>query len=348
MDIKVKGGQVLSGEIYPSGSKNSAVALIPATLLFDEPVSLKNIPDITDVHRLVKILEKLGSKIKWNKKEKTMILDNSKVNLESLDQEDLGNMKGTSLLWGSMLARFGKVVFEDLPGGCTLGMRPLDAHYKAFRDLGVVVSETESSVRMDASSAEAKEIWLLEMSVTATENVIMLSTSLPGKTRIINAASEPQVQDLCEFLVKSGAKIKGIGSNILEIEGETKLSTTEHTLWSDHYEITTFWALAAVTGGEITVHNSLPGKINNIVNVFEKFGIQIDYDGDKSIVRANQTILPNGGNGFNTAEIKCHPWPGLPVDTLPLFIPMALAGGHGQIIFHNWMYGQVFFGPASL
>src|SRR3989338_9734415 len=155
MNIKVKGGQVLSGEITPSGNKNSAVSLIPSTILFDHMVVLENIPDILDVVRLISIMEKLGSRIHWDKEEMRLEMNNSKLRYENLDKDDLGNMKGTSLLWVSMLARFKKITFKDLPGGCTLGFRTLDAHFQAFKDLGVFVSETNGGIKMDASKALA-------------------------------------------------------------------------------------------------------------------------------------------------------------------------------------------------
>lgn len=348
MDIKIKGGQVLSGEITPSGSKNSAVALITSTLLFDKPVVFENIPEITDVKTVISILEKLGSRIRWNKKNKVLLIDNSKLSFKDLDERDLGNLKGTSLFWGPMLARFGRVNFEDLPGGCTLGIRPLDTHYIAFRDLGVKVKEGRNCASMDARGAQSGEIWLNEMSPTATENVIMLASSLPGKTKIIGAASEPQVQDLCEFLVDCGAKISGIGSNVVEIEGGKSLKPVKHWLYSDHYEITTFLALAAATGGGLRVHHALPGKITNIVNTFSKFGIDIKYDGDVAEIAPGQRIDVSKFSDSRALNIKAQPWPGLPVDSLPLFIPIALAARHGQVLFHNWMYEAGLFWTSEL
>lgn len=348
MDIKVEGKQVLSGEIYPSGSKNSAVALIPATLLFDKPVTLKNIPEITDVDKIISILQILGSKVSWNKEDKTLFIDNSELDFKNLGASDLGNLKGTSLLWGPMLARFKKVDFQDLPGGCTLGFRPLDTHYIAFKDLGVKVIETRNSALMDATDAAASEIWLNEMSPTATENVVMLTTSLPGLTRIIGAASEPQVQDLCEFLIAAGADITGCGTNILEIRGGKKLIPKDHKLYSDHYEITTFIALAAATGGELTVHNALPGKLTNIIQMFDNFGIKIEYKGNAAYVAPHQKIDYKMHCLSRPFSIKAQPWPGLPVDTLPLFIPLALAAKEGQAIFHNWMYEAGLFWTDEL
>ena len=348
MNIKVKGGQILSGEITPSGSKNSAVALIPASILFDKEILLENIPDITDVQKLTDILMKLGSKITWNKDDRSMLIDNSNLSFEKMQKEDVGTMKGTSLLWGPMMARFGKVIFDDLPRGCTLGVRPLDPQYKAFRDLGAMVEENLTSVKMDATNARSGEIWLDEMSPTATENVVMLSTSLPGKTRIIGAASEPQVQDLCEFLVKCGAKINGIGSSILEVEGGIKLTPKKHRIYPDHYEIAAFMAMVAATGGTLKVNEAMPGKLNNIINVFKKFGLETEYQNDAILLRGGQNININSDHAGKTLTVRAQPWPALPVDLLPIFIPLALSAKTGQVLFHNWMYEAGLFWTSEL
>ena len=339
---------MLSGEITPSGSKNSAMAIIPATILFDKKVTLGNIPEITDVKRLVSVMEKLGSKIAWDKDKKTIEFDNSRLSFKGLDKEDLGNMKGTSLFWGPMLARFKEVGFEDLPGGCTLGFRTLDPHYTAFRDLGIRVDETAHSVKMDAAKAVSGEVWLTEMSPTATENVVMLATGLRGKTKIVGAASEPQVQDLCNFLNKCGAKISGIGSSLLTVEGGRPLVPVNHELLSDHYEITTFLALAAITKGEIRINKALPGMIDNIISVFKKFGVAVEYEKDVAVIRKNQVIAINEDLGRGILTVKAQPWPGLPVDTLPLFIPLALAAKKGEVLFHNWMYDAGLFWTSEL
>jgi len=346
MNIKVVGGQKLSGEVTPSGSKNSAVALLPASLLFSDPIKFSNIPDITDVQKLYSILMMLGSKVNWNKEDKTMTLDNSEVSFEKIDSKEVGQMRGTSLLWGPMLARFGKVFFNDLPLGCTLGVRPLDAQYKALRDLGVKIQETTASVNMDASGAKAGEVWLDEMSPTATENVIMFATSLKGITRVVGAASEPQVQDLCEFLVSCGAKISGIGSSVLEIEGNHKLMARDHVVWPDHYEIATFLAMATVTGGSIKVHNAMPGRLTNIVRIFEKFNVKVGYEGDAAVIK-NPQIDVIGHKAGKNLIVRAQPWPGLPVDLLPVFIPLAIAS-RGQVLYHNWMYEAGLFWTSEL
>jgi UDP-N-acetylglucosamine 1-carboxyvinyltransferase len=347
MDIKVKGGQVLSGTVDASGYKNSAVCLIPASLLFDKPVTFTNVPDISDVDRLVAVLTKLGSKIVRDRKNSKITIDNSKIRFEELNRGDLGNMKGISLLWGPMLARFRKVVFKELPGGCTLGFRTLTPHYKAFTDLGVVVKEDKHSAKMDASGACGREIFLTEMSPTATENAIMLAIGLKGTTKIVGAASEPQVQDLCNFLVSCGARIGGIASSILNIEGEVQLVPNEHEIISDDHETATFLAMGALTGGRVKVNNVKKWTFEPIKKTFELFGVDIIYDKDSAVVEKSR-IIPRIEKGRGYLLIKPRQWPGLMVDNLPIFIPLALAAKEGQFLFHNWMYEGGLFWVSEL
>lgn len=349
MHIKVKGNQVLSGEITPSGSKNSAVHVIPCSLLIKGKVTLHNVPDISDVERFVKILTKLGSNVDWNKDSSDLTLDNTNLNFERFTKDDLGNMKGTSLLWGGLLSRFGKVDCQDLPGGCTLGLRPLEPIYSVMRELGVSIDDTNRGVKMNLEHGKPREVWLPEMSPTATTNLLMLASSLNGTTKLIGAASEPQVQDVCEFLSKAGVLIEGVGSNILTIHGGAVLkNAVDHTLLSDHYEITTFLALGAVTGGEIKVHNAIPQHFTSINREFEKFNVKIEYDGDTAIVRANQNVKITGSFADKTNVVRAQPWPALPVDLLPIFIPLALASRENYALFHNWMYESGLFWVSEL
>ncbi len=348
MDIIVQGGQVLSGEITPSGSKNSAVCIIPATILFDKPITLKNIPNITDVTRLVTTLENLGSKIVWDKENKNLTIDNSKLIYDRVSKENVGNMRGMSLLWGPMLSRFGKVEFEELPGGCTLGIRSLGPHYDAFKSLNVDIKSTSRSVSMDAKKAKSTTMWLTEMSPTVTENAIMLSVRLKGRTTIVGAASEPQVQDLCKFLSAAGAKITGVGSSVIVIEGVDVINPpSEYEILPDHYEIATFLALGAATGGRIRVNNAIPELFVHINHVFSQFNIDIKYEKGVAIVESDQKIKIISENN-QTLNVKAQPWPGLPVDMLPLFIPIALASKSGSVLFHNWMYESGLFWTSEL
>src|SRR3989344_4391051 len=261
MQVKIQGGTKLTGEITPSGRKNSIVTLIPASLLFDQPVTLKNVPDITDVDRLIEIMTSLGSKITRDKARNSLTLDNSHPRFDPIEASDVKSTKGirgTTLLWGPMLARFGRAESSEQPPGCTLGARPIDAHFQAFADLGVKVTSVDNHISLDAQHAAAGPVWLLEASPTATENAVMLAVTLAGVTSITHAASEPNVQQLCEFLNACGANIRGIGSNILTIEGGHPLHPTEFEVMSDMDEISTFFALVAVTCGEVRVDRTEP------------------------------------------------------------------------------------------
>lgn len=349
MNIKIRGGQVLSGTIIPSGSKNSVVALIPATLLFDKPVTLKNVPDITDVTRLVEILTHLGSQISWDKAACTMVIDNSHASFESIDPQDVTTAKGirgTTLLWGPLLARFKKAESTEQPAGCTLGARPLDAHFQAFFDLGVTVKTENNHIVMEAGQAKSGAVWLLETSPTATENAVMLAVSLPGTTTIVNSATEPNVQDLCNFLNQAGADISGVGSSILIINGGKPLHPVEYSVISDHYEIGTFLALGAITGGEIKVHNALPQHFTAVTREFSKFNINISYQDNTAVVASGQKSLITRTK--SPMIVRAQPWPALPVDMLPLFIPLALVSPSGQALFHNWMYESGLYWTSEL
>jgi UDP-N-acetylglucosamine 1-carboxyvinyltransferase len=348
MNITIKGGQVINGDLHPSGNKNSIVALIPASILFDNPVTFTNVPDITDVDRLLNIMKKLGSIVDWDKVTGNLVIDNSALRFDDLDHEDLGNMKGTSLLWGPMLARFGKVNFLDLPGGCTLGARPLGAQYDSFKALGVVVKNGDRKAFMDARESKAAEVWLPEMSPTITENIIMLAIGLSGKTKIIGAASEPNVQELCNFLISCGADIEGVGSSVISIHGGKKLKQNSiHEIYPDHHEITTFLAMTAATGGSIRIKNSHPELFTHINYIFSKFGVYIEYKDGYTIL--NQKLPPI----INSEEsghliVRAQPWPGLLVDLLPMYIPLALKATKGQVLFHNWMYESGLFWTSEL
>jgi len=348
MDIKVKGNQKLTGEITPSGSKNSAVHILPSTLLFKVPVTLTNIPDISDVHKLVQILTKLGSSIDWDIETSRMVIDNSNVSFSRLTSEDVGNMKGSALMWGGMLGRFKKVDMRDLPGGCTLGIRPIEPFLKSFRDMGVVVTEEEKGIMMDATNAGSRNLWMTEQAVSVTSTLIMLASSLSGKTTITGAASDPQIQDLCNLYVKAGVKITGVGSSILTIEGGQELSSVEHELLSDHNEVTTFLALGAVTGGEVRVNNVNPDFFKQIQYEFSKFNVAIEFEDNRAIVREGQDIKFTGSFSKKTNILRAQPWPGFPVDLLPMMIPLALAAPSGYMIFHNWMYEAGLFWTSEL
>ena len=349
MNICVSGNQVLSGTIHPSGSKNSVLALIPATILFDKPVTLENVPEIADVNRLVKILLKLGSKITWDKQKKTMQIDNKSLSLKDVTQEDVGSMRATTLLWGPLLGRFKDVDFSNFPGGCTLGVRTLEPHFEAFADMGVKVTQTRSGIKLDASTVKSGEIWLTEMSPTATENILMLAATIPGMTKIVGAASEPQVQDTCRFLISAGVQITGIGSNILEITGRKNLKNPGHfRIPSDHYEIGTFLIFGAVTGGKITVTDVDPLYNRPVLHEMKRLGLKVKTQDSQVTVLPNQQVSLEKRSNGQSMIIRAQPWPSLPVDMLPIFIPLVLTGNSGSVLFHNWMYEAALFWTSEL
>lgn len=347
MDVRIRGGKILQGEITPSGSKNSAMAILPASILVEGKVELDNVPAITDVEKIVGVLQRLGAKIDWDKERRNMVIDNRDLEYTVFRHEDIGNMKGIAMFWGAMLARFGKVVFEELPGGCTLGARPLDAHFLVFKDLGVKISIDDNGVNMSADNVVAREVWLEEMSPTATANALMLAASIDGKTTIVGAAAEPSVQDLCNFLVGAGLKIEGIGSSKLVVVGGSRLSETKHRIFSDHIEIATYIALGACQSASLKILDAMPNNFVHIGRQFEKFGVTLEYSGETCELKMNNgPILREGLR--KTTVIRAQPWPGLPVDTLPLFIPLALACKEGTVMFHNWMYESALFWTGEL
>lgn len=348
MDIKIRGGQVLSGEVTASGSKNSAVSIIAATTLFNQPITLQNVPDISDTVKLVKILENLGAQVTWNKENDELTIDNSKLSVDNLGFNEFSGMRGAVLLWGPLLARFKKISFKDLPKGCNLGMRPLDTHYTALKDLGVKIIEKEGEITLDATEAKGTTIWLAERSPTATENVMMLATGLPSVTKVIGACYDPQVQDTGLFLIAAGASLKGNATSLLEIEGQHTLKPLTYRLFPDHYEIATFLALGAVTGGEIRVKNALPELFPPITREFAKFGVTIIHENDIAVVKPNGPIKLAKGSNNQILAIRAEPWPALLVDILPLFIPLALAAPTGSVLFHNWMYESGLFWTEEL
>jgi UDP-N-acetylglucosamine 1-carboxyvinyltransferase len=202
---------------------------------------------------------------------------------------------------------------------------------------------------MESVSPKSTTIWLSETSPTVTENIIMFATSIPGTTVITAAASEPNVQDLCHFLNKAGANITGIGSNIISVTGPTKLKSVEHRVISDHYEIATFLALGAATGGTVKVTDSLPEHFASINHEFAKLGVTIEHDGTTTIVSPDQFSRHPVDHKSLPTIVRAQPWPGFPVDLLPMLIALSLASPHGhQFIFHNWMYEAGLFWTSEL
>ncbi|MCR5732350.1 MAG: UDP-N-acetylglucosamine 1-carboxyvinyltransferase [Sphaerochaetaceae bacterium] len=327
----VKGGKRLSGEIRISGNKNAALPCIAATLLTDEKVHLDNIPDILDVRVMKHLLEELGSEIDGN----NFV---SHVHFNGLSENLVDSVRGSILLVGPLLARGEKLVIPP-PGGDVIGLRRLDTHFIGLTALGaecVVNKDGYLTISADAPLV-GNDIFLDEASVTATENVIMAAVLAEGTSTIYNCACEPHVQDLCKMLVSMGAKIEGIGSNLLTIEGQESLHGTNYTIGSDYMELGSFIGLAAVTGGDILLTNVDTTFLRPIELGFEKLGISLDIKKDSVYVPASQRRIIQKTYLGNTNKLDDAPWPGFPADLLSIMTVTATQM-YGSILIHEKMF----------
>jgi UDP-N-acetylglucosamine 1-carboxyvinyltransferase len=342
-DLIINGGNKLSGTIKPSGNKNSALPIICASLLTDQPVTLKNIPKLIDVKKLIETLRSIGSQIDWDQENNQVVIDNSQVELTTFDDNFPIGMRGSILLFAPLLHRAKKITLKNEIGGCTLGVREIDTHLDVLKALGANIKNGQNiSLEID-QRYQAASIWRDYMSVTTTENFIMAAVLAKGTSVMNNAASEPHVQDLCHFLNQMGAKISGIGTSRLEIEGVRKLSGTEFEIGSDHHEVTTLLSLGAMTGGQVSVKNISKSNFPCIQQAFEKLGIELKVTDHTATVEASQKIKVQKPFTSNMLpKIEGAPWPYFPVDLLPLMIALATKAD-GQIMFWNKIYEAGFF-----
>jgi UDP-N-acetylglucosamine 1-carboxyvinyltransferase len=341
-DLIVNGGKPLSGVITPSGNKNSVLPIFCATLLTDEPVTLKNVPDITDLDKLVAFFRSQGSRIDWNRDTGVMRVDHSSFRAALANDELPQDMRSTVLLYPALLHRFRKISIHANAKGCSLGVREIDPHLEILRALGAVINAGEPLVIALPNGFTGARHWLDYMSVTVTENFAMAAALAKGKSTLVNAASEPHVQDLCAALVAMGAKIKGLGTSMLEISGVKKLRGATITINSDYHEIVTFLALGAITGGEVRVKKSLPHHFDLITRAFAKLGVVVEHDGDTAIVRRNQKLVIEAPFTANLlTKIEAAPWPYFSVDLLPLVIALSTRA-EGTVHFWNKVYENGF------
>lgn len=343
-DLIVRGGNKLSGEITPAGNKNSALPILCASLLTNEDVTIKNFPDLTDVQKLIELMISMGSQIEWDKKKCILKVNNSHF------KDNLGNngfpmgMRGAILLIGPLVTRMQHIEVKKEIGGCSLGIRELDPHLEVLNGLGVMTEEKDSILTINSPRRlSGGKLWQDYMSVTTTENFIMASSKAKGVSTMTNAASEPHVQDLCNFLISMGAKISGVGTSTLEITGVEELHSTEFSISSDHHEITTLLALGAMTGGEIRVNNAEPEFFPLINKTFNKFGVKIEYEGDTAIVKpVSKLVIQEPYTKNMLQKIEAAPWPYFPADLIQLMIALAVKS-EGNIMFWNKLYEGGFF-----
>jgi UDP-N-acetylglucosamine 1-carboxyvinyltransferase len=338
----IKGGQTLQGTITASGNKNAALKLLPACLLTDEPVVLHNIPTIQDVENTILILRDLGVEV-TSLGAGSRRVHAANLRKTGLDPALAARTRASFVFAGPMLARVGRVSLP-IPGGDVIGGRPLDTHVQALTALGAGVSMSRRGIfEMHADHLRgAGYLLLAEASVTATENAIMAAVLAPGETIIDNAASEPHVRDLCDFLNQMGARIEGIGSNHLEINGVDRLHGTEFRIGSDFMEVGSFIGAAAVTGGEVRIRDAQPRNLGMIRLVYERLGVRWRDEGEDIVIPAGQELTIHEGLGGRIPEIKPMPWPGFPPDLMSIAVVIATQA-KGSILLHDWMYESRFF-----
>jgi UDP-N-acetylglucosamine 1-carboxyvinyltransferase len=338
----IEGGRPLHGTITASGNKNAALKLLPACLLTDEPVILHNIPNIQDVRSTLVILRDLGVEVtdlgggSWR-------IHAQNITKTEIPPELASRTRASFVFSGPMLARLGQVTLP-LPGGDVIGGRPLDTHIQALEALGVSVEmKTRGMFEMNADPLHgAGYILLAEASVTATENSVMAAVLAKGETVIDNAASEPHVRDLCQFLNQLGAKIEGMGTNRLRIQGVDRLHGGEYRIGADFMEVGSFIGAAVVTGGEVRIQNADPQDLAMIRLVYKKLGVEWEVEGNDILVPANQSMTIEPALGGRILEIKPMPWPGFPPDLMSIALMIATQGD-GSVLLHDWMYESRFF-----
>lgn len=337
-DLIVNGGKPLSGTITPSGNKNAMLPILCATLLTDETVTLRNVPLITDVEKLVTFFLNQGSVVDWDRDAGVLKICHQAFDASHLNGQLPDGMRSAVLLFAPLLQRMKKILIPLNAQGCSLGIRELDPHLDILTKLGARITTRNGVTLTLKDRFSGARHWPDYMSVTSTENFAMAAALADGESVLLNAASEPHVQDLCAVLVGMGAKIDGLGTSQLTITGVKKLHGGTFTISSDHHEVVTFLALGAITGGEVRVKNCQTHHYDLIDRAFAKVGVKITHQGDTAIVRKNQKLRI--ATPFTTnllPRIEAAPWPYFPVDLLPCMIALAVRS-EGAMMFWNKVY----------
>lgn len=336
----IEGGYPLKGEITPGGNKNAALPLMAACLLTSEPVILRNVPDIQDVHTMRKLFMSLGVRF-TEIDDHTWEIQAKDIRPAELDPDLCRKIRASILLAGPMVARSGQLELPP-PGGDVIGRRRVDTHLIALEKLGTTISY-DRMFTFRAEKLVGAEILLDEASVTATENAIMACVLAEGVSTIRNAASEPHVQELCQMLVSMGARIENIGSNTLIVNGVTSLHGTDFTIGPDYLEVVSFIGAAAVTHGEITIKNAGHRYLDMIKLVFGRLGVTWEESGDDLFIPSSQKLEIEPDLGGAIPTINVMPWPAFPTDLMSIAIVVATQS-KGTALFHDWMYpSRMFF-----
>lgn len=345
--FEIYGGKKLKGELHPQGAKNEALQVICAVLLTPEKVTISNIPDIVDVNKLINLLQVIGVKVEKVEKG-TYIFQAKDIDLEYLESEDFkvraGALRGSIMIVGPLLGRFGKGYIPK-PGGDKIGRRRLDTHFEGLQKLGAKFNYDAGEHFYSIESKQLKGTYILldEASVTGTANIVMAAALAKGTTTIYNAACEPYLQQLCKMLNSMGAKIRGIGSNLLEIDGVESLDGCYHKILPDMIEIGSFIGLAAMTGSEITVKNVSYDNLGVIPNVFKRLGIKLERINDDIFIPAQDSYEIDTFIDGSILTISDAPWPGFTPDLLSIILVVA-AQAKGSVLIHQKMFeSRLFF-----
>jgi UDP-N-acetylglucosamine 1-carboxyvinyltransferase len=332
----IHGGAPLSGTVIPAGNKNGALAILAASVLTDAELVLSNVPRIRDVDAMLEILAGLGVLVGW-RGEHELTLCGANVDANAVDPLLGERIRASFLLAGPLLARFGRAEMPP-PGGDFIGRRRLDPHLDGFGSLGADYDFDSGVYALRAEHGlRAGEVFMDEPSVMATENVLMAAALTPGTTVVHNAACEPHVQDLARLLVKMGATIQGIGSNLLTVEGAARLHGAEHTIAPDHIEIGSFMALAGATGGELRITDTIPHDMRMICIVFDQLGLHSEFDGNDIVVPGGQRLIVKADFGGYKRKVMDGPWPAFPADLTSVAIALATQA-EGSVLVHEWMF----------
>ncbi|UVS98765.1 UDP-N-acetylglucosamine 1-carboxyvinyltransferase [Burkholderia glumae] len=337
-NLIVYGGNPLRGEITPSANKNAVLPILCATLLSDQPLRLVGVPDITDVRKILDIFRTLGSEVSIDFATGVLDLHHHATQFDSAVHRLPEEMRSSIMLVPPLLTRFGVARLENDVKGCTLGVREIDPHVEVFERFGASIERTSDSLIVRATKLTPNDHWLDYASVTTTENFVLCAAAAGGVSTLVNAASEPHVQEFCRFLAMLGVPIEGIGTSHLRVQGGVKLAGGEHRFAEDFHEIATFLALGAITGGDIAVRNSGPEQFPLIDRTFAKLGVQVTHaNGWSHATRDGAMKVKKPFTQNILTKIEAAPWPYLPVDLLPIFIALGVKA-EGSVMFWNKVY----------
>ena len=337
----IQGGSPLSGELTVAGNKNGALPILAACLLTEEELLLHRVPRIRDTEAQIALLERLGVDVAWVG-DNSVRLCAANVSDVVIDEGLSAKIRASFLVAGPLLARFGEVRMPP-PGGDFIGRRRLDAHLDAFKDLGARVAGDRSIELTAPTGLCACEIFMDEPSVMGTENALMAAALTPGATTIGNAASEPHVQDLARLLSAMGARVDGIGSNVMIVNGRDRLGGAEHTIGADHIEVGSFMALAAATGGEICIRDTEPADLLMLRRQFRRLGLRSEIEGRDVIVPPGQRLEIESDLGDAIPKIEDGPWPAFPADLTSIALALATQASGEILIFEKMFENRLFF-----